>query len=204
MWHDMFVTGISYGEKTLRTVCVYAAIVILLRLAGKRELAQLNTLDLAVVMLLSNVVQNAVIGNDNSLVGGVYGATVLITVNALFVRVQAYLSWRVPRLERVLEGSPSVLIRDGKLQIATLRRLALRPADVVASSRRQGAEHVRDVQEMLIAPGGGMLIELKESEEGADRGDVNDIRADLARIQERLDVLLQGRGPQPPPPPTIG
>lgn len=198
MWHDMFDTGISYGEKTLRTVLVYVAIVILLRLAGKRELAQLNTLDLAVVMLLSNVVQNAVIGNDPSLIGGVYGAAVLIAVNALFVRFQAYLSWRVPRLERVLEGSPSVLIRDGKLQIATLRRLALRPADVVASSRRQGAEHVRDVREMVIAPGGGMLMELKESEEGADRGDVGKIREDLARIQERLDLLLLGRGPQEP------
>lgn len=196
MWHDMFVIGISYGEKTVRTVVVYAAIVILLRLAGKRELAQLNTLDLAVVMLLSNVVQNAVIGNDDSLIGGIYGATVLIAVNALFVRVQAYLSWRVPRLERVLEGSPSVLIRDGKLQIETLRRLALRPADVIASSRKQGAEHVRDVREMVIAPGGGMLIELKESQEGADRGDVENIRADLARIQERLDELLLGRGPQ--------
>jgi uncharacterized membrane protein YcaP (DUF421 family) len=196
MWHDMFVTGVSYGEKTVRTVLVYAAIVILLRLAGKRELAQLNTLDLAVVMLLSNVVQNAVIGNDDSLIGGIYGATVLIAVNALFVRLQAYLSWRVPRLERVLEGSPSVLIRDGKLQIETLRRLALRPADVIASSRRQGAEHVRDVREMVIAPGGGLLIELKENEEGADRGDVENIRADLARIQERLDELLLRPGPQ--------
>jgi uncharacterized membrane protein YcaP (DUF421 family) len=196
MWHDMFVTGISYGEKTLRTILVYAAIVILLRLAGKRELAQLNTLDLSVVLLLSNVVQNAVIGNDNSLVGGIYGATVLIAVNALFVRLQAYLTSRAPRLERVLEGSPSVLIRDGKLQTETLRRLALRPADVIASSRKQGAEHVRDVREMVIAPGGGMLIELKESEEGADRGDVENIRADLARIQERLDLLLLGPGPQ--------
>jgi uncharacterized membrane protein YcaP (DUF421 family) len=192
----MFTTGISYGEKTIRTIVVYAAIVILLRLAGKRELAQLNTLDLAVVMLLSNVVQNAVIGNDNSLIGGIYGATVLITVNALFVRLQAYLSDRTPRLERVLEGSPSVLIRDGKLQIQTLRRLALRPADVIASSRKQGAEHVRDVHEMVIAPGGGILVELKESEEGADRGDVERIRADLARIQERLDVLLLRHGPQ--------
>lgn len=190
MWHDMFITGISYGEKTMRTILVYATIVILLRLAGKRELAQLNTLDLAVVMLLSNVVQNAVIGNDNSLIGGIYGASVLVAVNALFVRLQAYLSARTPRLERVLEGTPSVLIRDGELQIETLRRLALRPTDVVASSRRQGAEHVSDVREMVIAPGGGMLIELKESEEGADRGDVELIRADLARIQERLDMLL--------------
>ncbi|MEY9890523.1 uncharacterized membrane protein YcaP (DUF421 family) [Catenulispora sp. MAP5-51] len=190
MWHDLFTTGVSYGDKTLRTIIVYAAIVVLLRLAGKRELAQLNTLDLSVVLLLSNVVQNAVIGPDNSLIGGIYGAAVLIAVNALFVRLQAYLSDRTPRLERVLEGSPSVLIRDGRLQIRTLRRLALRPADVIVSSRKQGAEHVSDVREMVIAPGGTMLIELKESEEGADRGDVENIRADLARIQERLDMLL--------------
>jgi uncharacterized membrane protein YcaP (DUF421 family) len=196
MWHAMFVSGISFGEKTLRTILVYAAIVILLRLAGKRDLAQLNTLDLTVILLLSNVVQNAIIGNDNSLIGGVYGAAVLVGVNALFVRFQAYLSYRAPKLERILEGTPSVLIRDGKLQIHTLRRLALRPADVIASSRRQGAEHVRDVREMVLAPGGGMLVELKPSEEVADQGDVQAIRVDLARIQARLDMLLLGRGPQ--------
>ena len=122
MWHDMFVTGISYGEKTLRTILVYAAIVILLRLAGKRELAQLNTLDLAVVMLLSNVVQNAVIGNDNSLVGGVYGATVLITVNALFVRRAG-----VPQLARAAAGAGA----GGEPQRADPRREA-------ADSRRCG------------------------------------------------------------------
>ncbi|NUR27385.1 MAG: DUF421 domain-containing protein [Catenulispora sp.] len=196
MWPDMFVTGISYGEKTLRTVLVYAAIVLLLRLAGKRELAQLNTMDLAVVMLLSNVVQNAVIGNDNSLVGGLYGAAVLIATNSLFVRLQAYLTLRAPKVEHWLEGTPSILIRNGRLQTETLRRLALRPADVIASSRRQGAEHVADVREMVLAPGGSMLVQLKELEEGADQGDVRAIRADLARIQEQLDELLRRRGPQ--------
>ncbi|MBW8806143.1 MAG: DUF421 domain-containing protein [Catenulisporales bacterium] len=196
MWHDMFQTGISYGEKTLRTILVYAAIVLLLRLAGKRELAQLNTLDLAVVLLLSNVVQNAVIGNDDSLAGGVYGAAVLIFVNSLFVRMQVYLTDRTPKFERWLEGTPSVLIRDGEIQRRTLRRLALRPTDVVASSRRQGAGHLRDVREMVLAPGGSMLVELKESEASADHSDVLAIRADLARIQERLDELLRRRGPQ--------
>ncbi|NUP50490.1 MAG: DUF421 domain-containing protein [Catenulispora sp.] len=196
MWHDMFDTGISYGEKTLRTILVYAAIVLLLRLAGKRELAQLNTLDLAVVMLLSNVVQNAVIGPDNSLIGGLYGAAVLIAVNSFFVRFQVYLTYRTPKFERWLEGTPSVLIRDGSLQRETLRRLALRPADVIASSRKQGAEHVRDVREMVIAPGGSMLVELKEAEESADQGDVQAIRADLARIQERLDELLLRQNPR--------
>ncbi|MFL6109800.1 MAG: DUF421 domain-containing protein [Catenulispora sp.] len=196
MWHDMFDTGISYGEKTLRTILVYAAIVLLLRLAGKRELAQLNTLDLAVVLLLSNVVQNAVIGDDNSLAGGVYGAAVLIFTNSLFVRVQVYLTFRAPKVERLLEGTPSVLIRDGELQRRTLRRLALRPADVIASSLRQGARHLRDVHEMVLAPGGSMLVELKETEESADRSDVLAIRADLARIQERLEELLLRRGPQ--------
>ena len=192
----MFDTGVSYGEKTIRTILVYAAIVLLLRLAGKRELAQLNTLDLAVVMLLSNVVQNAVIGPDTSLVGGLDGAAVLIAVNSLFVRFQFYLTYRTPKFEHWLEGTPSVLIRDGNLQFDTLRRLGLRPADIIASSRRQGAEHVRDVQEMVLAPGGSMLVKLKEAEEVADQGDVRAIREDLARIQERLDQLLLRRGPR--------
>lgn len=196
MWHDMFGIGISYGEKTIRTILVYAAIVILLRLAGKRELAQLNTLDLAVVLLLSNVVQNAVIGDDDSLIGGIYGAAVLIATNSLFVRLQLHLTKRAPKFEHWLEGTPSVLIRDGRLQTETMQHLALRPADVIAALRRQGAEHVRDVHEMVLAPGGSMLVELKELEESADQGDVRAIRADLARIQERLDELLLRGGPQ--------
>ena len=70
IWNDLFVSGVPLLEKVLRTVLVYVAIVVLLRLIGKRNLAQLNTFDLVVVLLLSNVVQNAIIGPDDSLLVG--------------------------------------------------------------------------------------------------------------------------------------
>ena len=78
--------GVPVAEKVLRTIAVYFAIVFLLRLFGKRELAQLNSFDLVVLLLLSNVVQNALIGPDNTLVGGLVGAVTLLALNAVVVR----------------------------------------------------------------------------------------------------------------------
>lgn len=87
MWHDLLSIQIPVAEKVLRTVAVYALIVILFRLSGKRGLANLNTFDFVVIFLLSNVVQNAIIGNDNSLLGGAIGAITLVTVNAVLNRL---------------------------------------------------------------------------------------------------------------------
>src|SRR5438128_10986783 len=109
----MFVhwIDVSWWEKVVRTIVVYTWLVVLLRVFGKRDLAQLNSLDLVVLLLLSNVVQNAIIGNDNSLVGGIMGAAVLLVVNQLFVFFAQRYAW----FRRLLEGSDSVLIRDGTL-----------------------------------------------------------------------------------------
>src|SRR3954451_14100376 len=105
MMHHLFHVDVSVTEKILRTLIVYAALAVLLRLAGKRDLAQLNTFDLVVMLLLSNVVQNAVIGADDSLVGGLFGAAVLVAGNAVVVRA----SVADERLARVFEGTPTVL-----------------------------------------------------------------------------------------------
>src|SRR5450755_638491 len=83
MWHAMFIEQIPFAEKILRTVLVYAVIAVLFRLTGKRGLSNLSTFDFVVIFLLSNVVQNAIIGNDTSLTGGIVGAVTLVTVNAL-------------------------------------------------------------------------------------------------------------------------
>src|SRR5829696_7433263 len=99
MLRDLLVVQIPVAEKVLRSVAVYLFLVLALRLAGKRELAQLNTLDLVVLLLLSNTVQNAIIGNDDSLLGGLLGAVVLLIVNYIVVR----LGFRNPRLARTLE-----------------------------------------------------------------------------------------------------
>src|SRR3954451_20041561 len=101
--------GIPLTEKVLRTVVVYGGLAVLLRLGGKRDLAQLNTFDLMVMLLLSNGVQNAVIGNDDSLTGGLIGAAILVLLNSFIVRA----SNRNPRLTALFEGTPTVLVNDG-------------------------------------------------------------------------------------------
>src|SRR4051794_18642992 len=118
MGHHLFHVDISLAEKVVRTVLVYLALAVLLRLAGKRDLAQLNSFDLVVMLLLSNVVQNAIIGSDNSLLGGIVGAAVLVAVNAIFVRLSA----ANPSLAHLFEGHETVLVDDGRYDKRALRR----------------------------------------------------------------------------------
>src|SRR5512140_3697639 len=102
---DMFVLNLPVAEKILRTIIVYAFLIVGLRLAGKRELAQLNPFDLVVLLTISNTVQNAIIGDDNSITGGLIGAATLLIVNHAVVR---YL-YGHERLDRFVEGDPDVL-----------------------------------------------------------------------------------------------
>src|SRR6202051_964028 len=113
IWTDMFVVGIPIAEKILRPMAVYFFLVIGLRLAGKRELAQLNPFDLVVLLTLSNTVQNAIIGDDNSVTGGIIGASTLLLVNYLVVRFL----YRHEKLDRVVEGRSVVLIQDGHVDL---------------------------------------------------------------------------------------
>src|SRR5256885_2629964 len=121
IWKDMFVIGLPLAEKILRPIIVYAFLVISLRLSGKRELVQLNPFDLVVLLTLSNTVQNAIIGNDNSLSGGLIGATTLLLVNYVLVR---FIS-RHESLERFVEGDPDVLIENGRIKHDCLQREAI-------------------------------------------------------------------------------
>ena len=103
IWTDMFVLALPVAEKILRPIVVYLFLVIGLRLAGKRELAQLNPFDLVVLLTLSNTVQNAIIGDDNSVTGGIIGAATLLLVNFLVVRFL----FRHEKLDRIVEGEPT-------------------------------------------------------------------------------------------------
>src|SRR5579871_6033880 len=118
MWHEIFALGVPVAEKILRPVLVYVFLVVVLRVFGKRELAQLNPFDLVVLLSLSNTVQNAIIGDDNSLSGGLIGAFTLMGVNYLVVRFL----FRHRRLDQILEGKPSVLIEDGQVRKEALAK----------------------------------------------------------------------------------
>lgn len=194
MWTDMWSLDISAPEKIIRTVVVYAGIAVLLRLAGKRDLAQLNSFDLVVMLLLSNVVQNAVIGDDLSLTGGLLGAAVLVGFNAVVVR----LSLRSARLTKLLEGQQTVLATDGVWDGDALRHEGLRRADVDAALRRQGANSIDDVEQVSLEPGGAVVTTVARQHQTATKGDIDAVRRELStaserqlrRIDAKLDAIL--------------
>lgn len=149
MLHHLVHLGISPWEKAVRTAAVYAAILGLLHLSGKRSLAQLNTFDLVVLLLLSNVVQNSIIGPDTSLLGGLLGAAILVGLNHAVVRA----TFMSPRLATLLQGSATTVAEDGKIDDAALSRLALTRGELIAGLRRQGLE-LEDTEKVTLEPEG--------------------------------------------------
>jgi uncharacterized membrane protein YcaP (DUF421 family) len=194
---DLWHVQIPVAEKVLRTVAVYGGLAVLLRLGGKRDLAQLNTFDLVVMLLLSNVVQNAVIGPDNSVSGGLLGAAVLVGLNGGLVRVLN----RHPLLERFFEGSQSVLVLDGRPRISVIRRLGLRVADVAVALRRQGASDVSQVRQAVLAPGGSIVVDLKDEDQDVTRAELGRYHEQLreqirADVRAELQAALRTRHPE--------
>jgi uncharacterized membrane protein YcaP (DUF421 family) len=185
MWHDVLSAGIPYAEKALRTTLVYILILVLLRFAGKRELAQVNTFDLVVMLRLSNVVQNAIIGPDVSVAGAAFGAVVLIALNAGLVRASA----RMPWLARLFEGGPTVLARDGKWIGKTVERSGLRRADLAVAVRRQGGDGVAETSSVTLEPGGSLLVRLNPRDETADKGDIADLAEAIEELRRATESL---------------
>jgi uncharacterized membrane protein YcaP (DUF421 family) len=182
MWRAMFVEQIPLAEKVLRTVLVYALIALLFRVAGKRGMANLNTFDFVVIFLLSNVVQNAVIGNDTSLTGGVVGAVTLVAVNAVVARAVASNA----RAARLFDGHSTTVIRDGHVVGRALRHLGLRRSELDHAVRLQNGDDVAQVQRGSLEPGGQLVVTLKRSEQSATKADIAEVTARLSRIEELL------------------
>lgn len=155
---SMFHLPIPLVEKLMRPIIVYLVLVLLLRLFGKRELAQLNPFDLVVLLSLSNTVQNAIIGDDNSVTGGIIGAFSLLAINWIVVRVL----FRAPRLNRALQGHSTVLIQDGHVDRKALEREALTREELVEVVHRQGFEHIHDVHRCELEPNGTFYVEARD------------------------------------------
>lgn len=154
IWNDMFVLGLPVAEKVIRPVLVYVALVIGLRVFGKRELAQLNPFDLVVLLSLSNTVQNAIIGEDNSVTGGLIGALALLTINYVVVRFL----FRHHRLDQIVQGKPAVLIKNGKVNRKALARELITVADLLTILHRQGFSRIAEIDHCELEPGGGFAI----------------------------------------------
>lgn len=182
MWHHMFVMQIPVAEKLLRTVLVYALVAVLIRATGKRGLAALNTLDIAVVFLLSNVVQNAIIGDDVSVWGGAVGAVTLVVVNAALNR----LALHSDLFAVLFDGSPTKVIADGRVVHKAMRHVGLRKADLKHAVRLQNGDDIEEVETGILEPSGQLIITLKHGEQSATHRDVDRLEARLARIEAAL------------------
>ncbi|MBI3652251.1 MAG: DUF421 domain-containing protein [Acidobacteria bacterium] len=157
MLRNMFGLTIPLLEKILRPIIVYVFLVIFLRIFGKRELAQLNPFDMVVLLSLSNTVQNAIIGEDNSVTGGLVGAFTLLTINYLVVRFL----FGHRRLDEILEGKPTVLIQHGHVQEQNLAKEMLSKAELLAMAHRQGFKSLHDLETCVLDPGGTVFMEGK-------------------------------------------
>lgn len=158
MWHHMFVLGVPIFEKIIRAAIVYVFLIVGLRLAGKRELAQLNPFDLVVLLTLSNTVQNAIIGDDNSVTGGLIGAAALLLINYLVIRFL----YNHEHIEEIVEGQTDVLIDHGNVQADHLKKELLTKHDLEIAAHRQGFGDLGEVEQAEIEPGGGIFFKGKK------------------------------------------
>lgn len=181
VWSDMLVPGVPVLEKIIRPLIVYAALLILIRLFGKRELAQMNTYDLIVLLTISNTVQNAIIGNDNSVTGGIIGAFVLMAFNFVVVRFL----YHHERIDRIIEGDAILLVDNGKVCKDALDRELITVPELESMAHRQGFESLDEVHKCILEPGGTLAMFGKRPSTGEVRQEelierLNEIKAMLA------------------------
>ena len=187
VWTDMFVLALPVAEKILRPIVVYFFLVIGLRLAGKRELAQLNPFDLVVLLTLSNTVQNAIIGDDNSVTGGIVGAATLLLVNYLVVRFL----FRHQKLDQLVEGKATVLIENGKILRSKLVKEVLSLQELEAAAHKQGFGDLREVDRATLDPSGTISFTAKKPAPEEERhrellGRLDQLADDIATLRLRV------------------
>lgn len=176
IWQDMFVVNLPLIEKVLRPVVIYVFLVAALKLTGKREIAQLNPFDLVVLLMLANTVQNSIIGDDNSVTGGMIGAVTLLATNYFVVR---YL-FDHPKLDRLVEGEPGVLMENGKICHPQCKHELITVAELEQAARRQGIASLDEVERAVLEPGGTLSFIAKKPTPEATRHD---------ELLARLDAL---------------
>jgi uncharacterized membrane protein YcaP (DUF421 family) len=186
--HMFKLVDVTLIEKILRPILVYFFLIIGLRLAGKRELAQLNAFDLVVLLTLSNTVQNAIIGNDNSVSGGLIGATALLAVNSILVRFL----YTNERLDRLIEGEPDVLIENGEVKMDRLKSELLTLAELEIAAHKQGFASLKDVDRAVLEPGGVISFCAHKPQPEEARQAV--VIARLDELNRKLDLLTANRG----------
>jgi uncharacterized membrane protein YcaP (DUF421 family) len=134
----------------VRAVVVYAFLLIALRVAGRRELAQMTSFDLVLLLVISNAVQNSINAGDNSLGGGLVSAATLLLLNWGV----GYATWRWRRVERLVQGKPLRIVTDGRVHLGALRRELLTPEELRSALRKQGIMRISDCKQVVLEPDG--------------------------------------------------
>jgi len=181
--------GLPLAEKILRPIIVYAFLVVSLRLSGKRELVQLNPFDLVVLLTLSNTVQNAIIGEDNSVLGGIIGATSLLATNYLVVRFL----YDHRKLDQLVEGRADVLVQGGKVRTQNLKKELITVPQLEAAARKQGFDSLSEVEQCVLEPGGTLTF-LRKKPTGEDVRH-QELVGKLEGLTQEIALL---RGSRPP------
>jgi uncharacterized membrane protein YcaP (DUF421 family) len=189
MSHDMFHLPLPLAEKILRPVIVYLCLIVFLRLFGKRELAQLNPFDLVVLLSLSNTVQNAMIGDDNSVSGGIIGAFSLLAINWALM----WVLYRTPKVTTVLQGTASILIRDGVVDAAELKNQSLTDVELQSVLNRNGFDDPEDVAMCVLEPNGTFFVQGKKpSSDDMDRTNImtalEELSAEVRELRRQIQV----------------
>src|ERR1700761_733682 len=186
----MFHLHMPIAEKLLRPVIVYITLILFLRLFGKRELAQLNPFDLVVLLSLSNTVQNAIIGDDNTVSGGIIGAFGLLTINWVLSKVLYYF----PKLNAALEGTKTYLIRHGEVDYEALKKETLTDIELRSILHKQGFDRYEEVEKCVLEPNGTFYMEgIKALSDDAQRAEMKAAIETLSReVKElRADLMLR-------------
>jgi uncharacterized membrane protein YcaP (DUF421 family) len=189
--HDMFHMPLPLAEKILRPVIVYLCLVVFLRIFGKRELAQLNPFDLVVLLSLSNTVQNAIIGDDNSVTGGIVGAFALLAINWSLM----WVLYRTPKVTAVLEGVPSTLVRAGVVDEVELKKQSLTHEDLISVLNKNSFNDPADVEICVLEPNGTFYVQGKKpSSDEVERGKIMAALAELSAEVKALRREMEARG----------
>ncbi len=182
MIESMFHLHLPLLEKILRPVLVYLCLIFFLRIFGKRELAQLNPFDLVVLLSLSNTVQNAIIGDDNSVTGGVIGALSLLAINWMLMRFL----YNFPKINQAIEGTETILVRHGVIDRQAMKKEALTELELLTVLHKQGLDSFSQVERCVLEPNGTFYVEaIKPSDEDRQRTDVLEaVRALTIEVRE--------------------
>ncbi len=184
---DMFHLPVPIVEKILRPVIVYLCLIVFLRLFGKRELAQLNPFDLVVLLSLSNTVQNAIIGDDNSVTGGIVGAFALLAINWVLM----WFLYRAPKVNAALEGEATTLIQNGEVDEQALRRESMTREELISVLNKNSFSDPADVEICVLEPNGTFFVKGRQpSSDELERSELmaalEGLRAEVIALREEI------------------